>query len=292
MLVKKKNNLRRTALLQSILVFMLLGLACGLVLVWAAKSEDSELARSIRHIIGLSDPAPAEIVVEEPPSVPVVEPPVFAPEPLVEPEPAPITEITFREVAARRQLWPKSLTLKLSVQVAIRYNGKDYGFMKFPRGRQLRVNALMPGGEIYCQIDGNHLSLSVYETDFYGWFKQTHGADYKIQPIVVDFVSQATVRHKLGTPKGDAAFWAEMRIWCQQNYDSVLLKVGEDRLIFAWLPKEDVPINFPAEAREIARNYLLKRAKYGGHENYAACEIRHPITGELLGASSIFIPRL
>lgn len=294
--MKKKKKPQRIALLETALILFLLGGACVLVVFWAAKSPDSELAQSIRRAIGLADPQPVEVVEKMPePALPAVTPVV---EKAAEPErvavvvPETIPEITFREVAAQRHLWPRSLTLKLSVQVAIRYNGKDYGYMEFPRGRPITVDALMPTGEIFCQIDGNYLSLSVYETDFYGWFKETHGARYDIQPVTVDFGRHATVRHKLGTPEGEAAFWAEMRIWCQQNYESVSLKVEADHLVFAWLPKEDAPINYAFEAREIARSYLMKRAKYGGRENYAACEIRHPVTQELLGASSIFIPRL
>lgn len=56
--------------------------------------------------------------------------------------------------------------------------------------------------------------------------------------------------------------------------------------------KKNTPIDSPDEAPDIARQYLLKRSKYGGRDNYAACEIRHPVTDKLLGASAIFIPRL
>jgi hypothetical protein len=295
--VKKKKKLQRVALLETLLVSMLLGGVVVVVLVWAAKSEDSQLAASIRQLIGIPAPKPAVVVAPQPAPTPqvVIEeapPPADEPEPFIAPEPEPIPQITFAEVAAQKHLWPRQLTLKLSVQVLIRYNGKDYGYMEFPRGRTILVDGVLANGEIFCQIDGNYLSLSVYETDFYGWFKATHGERYQIQPVVVDFGSRATAPYKLGTEKGDAAFWAEMRIWCQQNYDSVSLSIEEDTLVFKWLPKEDAPIDFPAEAREVARNYLLKRAKYGGRENYAACEIRHPTTGEVLGASAIFIPRL
>ncbi|MGZ0657660.1 hypothetical protein ACWPKO_01530 [Coraliomargarita sp. W4R53] len=298
--MKPKNKAQRVALLKTLLVFLLLGGGCAIVLFWAAQSEDSEMAQSIRKIVGFPEPksnkedrAQQEVLVPAPAAVapqPTVA--LAQPEPVVVAEPETLPELTFKEIAAQRQLWPKSLHLKLAVRVPIRYNGKDYGFMEFPKGVLIKVDGLSAGGEIFCQIDGNYLSLSVYETDFYGWFKANYGERYDVQPVVVDMGTKASSRYRLGTEKGEAAFWAEMRIWCHQNYEAVTLTVEEDTLVFFWLPKEDAPIDFPVEAREIARQFLLKRAKYGGRENYAACEIRHPITDELLGASSIFIPRL
>ncbi|MDQ8193160.1 hypothetical protein QEH59_01895 [Coraliomargarita sp. SDUM461004] len=299
--MKRKNKAQRVALLKTLLVFLLLGAGCVIVVVWAAKTEDSDLARSLRVAIGLPEPKSQSVTPDE--SVPVVtelpvaeEPVTVAevpdPEPLVTPDPEPLPIITFKEIAAQRHLWPDTLRLKLDVRVPIRYNGKDYGFMEFRKGVTLEVDAVSSGGEIFCRIDGNYLSLSVYETDFYGWFKGKYSEQYDVQPVTVDLGSKASSRYRLGTEKGEAAFWAEMRIWCHQNYEAVSLTVEEDGLVFKWLPTEDVPIDYSVEAREIARQFLLKRAKYGGRENYAACEIRHPVTDELLGASSIFIPRL
>jgi hypothetical protein len=290
--VNTKKKPQRVALLETVLVLLTLAVSGTVFFVWLSKAEDSDLAGSIRRMIGMSSPVPEVEVVSAP--SPVVAPLVVTP-PMPEPEPEVVAEIpklTFSELAAQRDLWPDSLTLKLSVQVRIRYNGKDFGYMEFPKGRSVKVDALLSSGEVYCQVDGNYLSLSVYETDFYGWFKQTHGARYDLEQVVVDFGTRASAPYRLGTPEGDAAFWAEIRIWCQQNYDSVSLKQGADSLEFAWLPKEEAPIDFAFEARELARHYLLIRAKYGSRENYASCEIRHPTTGELLGASAIFIPRL
>ena len=297
--MKRKNKAQRVALLKTLLVFIMLGGGCAIVLFWAAQSDDSEMAQSIRKIVGFPEPKSSigeqEVIVVEAPVVPQPQPVALAEtaaEPVAAAEPETLPELTFKEIAAQRQLWPKSLHLKLAVRVPIRYNGKDYGFMEFPKGVSIKVDGLSAGGEIFCQIDGNYLSLSVYETDFYGWFKANYGERYDVQPVVVDMGTKASSRYRLGTEKGEAAFWAEMRIWCHQNYEAVTLTVEEDTLVFLWLPKEDAPIDFSVEAREIARQFLLKRAKYGGRENYAACEIRHPVTDELLGASSIFIPRL
>jgi hypothetical protein len=292
--VNTKKKPQRVALLGTVLVFLILVTSGTLFFVWVSHSEDSQFAESIRRMIGIASPVSTVEVVAAPAPAPVAAPVVVTP-PMPEPEPeveVELPKLTFSELAAQRDLWPESLTLKLAVQVAIRYNGKDFGYMEFPKGRSVEVDAILSTGEVYCQIDGNYLSLSVYETDFYGWFKQTHGQQYDLEQVVVDLGTRSNARYKLGTAEGDAAFWAEIRIWCQQNYESVSLKQGEDGLEFAWLPKEEVPIDFPSEAREIARNYLLIRAKYGSRENYASCEIRHPTTGELLGASAIFIPRL
>ena len=289
--MKKRNKAQRVALLGTLGFLLFLVGSCVLVLYWAAKSEDSEIAESIRKTIGIPEPEAAQPASVVPAQQPVIADPQQNESAIVV-EAAALPEITFKEIAAQRHLWPKELTLKLAVRVPIRYNGKDYGFMEFAKGLPILVDSLSAGGEIFCRIDGNYLSLSVYETDFYGWFKQKYGDRYDVQPVVVDMGTKATSRYRLGTEKGEAAFWAEMRIWCHQNYEAVTLIVGEDGLVFMWLPKEDAPIDFALEAREVARQFLLKRAKYGGRENYAACEIRNPVTNELLGESSIFIPRL
>ena len=287
--------------LKTLFVLLLILGAAALFILWIAKSEDSDFARSARQFIGIPEPhpevdpaaperAPIDASAQPEPSEPSEPQP--KPEVIREELPPAISDITFEQVASRKQLWPRQLSLKLNVAILIRYNGNDYGLMKFPRGRTVQVESLMRNGEILCLIDGNYLSLSVYETDFYGWFKEKHGASYQLLPVTVDFGSSAKVRHKLGTPQGDAAFWAEMREWCYRNYDSPSLVAEEHGLVFKWVPKEKVPINFVDEAREIARQYLLRRAKYGGRENYAPCEIRNPVTGEFLGAAAIFIPRL
>ena len=110
--------------------------------------------------------------------------------------------------------------------------------------------------------------------------------------IFIQLKKEVSVRHSLDTPEGKDDFWSEMRMWCHQNYGSVTLNVEEDNLVFLWAPAKGEKVDLSFEAREIARNYLVKRAKYGGQDNYAACEIRHPVTHELLGASAIFLPRL
>lgn len=296
-----KNKAQRKALIRTLLLLALLILS-GLGLVyWASFAGDSEFARSIRQVVGIPGPA-----VERPPPPPSP-PPVRVEAPLVaevleaEPEPEapaapgpePLPVITFSEICARPALWPKTLQLTLSKRVYIRYNGNVYGYMQFSGDMPLHVDALGAKGEVFGWIDGNYLSFLPDETNFEEWFRRTHGERYDLRPVEVEPARPgAEVRHKVGTPQGDADFWTEMRIWCQRNYDSISLQIEQDTLVFRWLPKEDAPIDYSLEAREIARNFLLKRSARGSNENYAACEIRHPVTGELLGASSIFIPRL
>ncbi|MDQ8208619.1 hypothetical protein QEH52_13925 [Coraliomargarita sp. SDUM461003] len=234
--MKKKGNPQFRALVKTMVFFVLLIGGCTFAWFWVSTSEDSDWAQKIRRTIGI--PAPQSSKVAElapqprPASSVVVETP---PEPMVIDEPEALPEITFEEIAAQRHLWPDSLNLKSTVKVPIRYNGKDYGFMEFPEGQPIQVDEVMPSGEIFCLIQGNHLSLSVNETDFYAWFDEKYGDRYDAQSVVVDWGTRATSRFRLGTPEGDAAFWAEMRIWCKHNYGSVSLEVEEDTHDFAWL---------------------------------------------------------
>lgn|GEM_PF-830473 len=297
-----RKNRQRKALIQTCLVIVLLLSGGGGFVFWASTAQNSPLAESFRRVVGIPEPKAESAPAPAPPPEPgaVAEAPV-APEPepepvpevVAEPEPAPLPDITYAEIRRRSDLWPDALSLELSKRVYIRYNGNVYGHMQFSRGMTVDVDGLGPKGEVFGWIDGNFLSLSVAETNFEAWFRSTHGERYNLLPVEAEpGRSDPTVRHQIGTPAGDAEFWTEMRIWCARNYDSISLEIKEDTLVFRWLPKEATYIDYPMEAREIARNFLLKRAARGGNENYAACEIRHPVTDELLGASSIFIPRL
>ncbi len=289
-----KNKAQRKALIQTVAVLTLLILGAAAFLVWASKATDSELAQSVRGMVGIKNPnaeppppPPAPVVVEIPPEPVVVEPVV------VEPEPIQLPEISYREIYQQRHLWPKTLNLNLSKRVYIRYNGNVYGYTQFSSGMELKVDGLSAKGEVFGTIDGNYLNFTIEETNFEEWFRTTYADRYVLLPIEIEPVSSgATARHKVGTPEGDADFWREMRIWCDRNYDSISLKIEDDTLVFRWLPQEEVPIDYAMEAREIARTFLMKRSALGSNENYAACEIRHPVSGELLGTSSIFIPRL
>jgi len=297
--IKKKNKHveEKKALIKALIFFLLLFGGIAAVLVWAAKSEQSALAETIRKTVGIKTPEremPAqpvtEMVVELAPVPEVVAPP----EPEREPTPAPIPEISFSEVSKSRHLWPDTLELNASKQVSIRYQEREFGYMQFDEGTEIKVHALKAPVEIYASINGNFISLSVTETNFPDWFNQNYSGRYVLQSMG-DSTESGEATADLSdstTATKEKNFWNEMRLWCHTNYDSISLEIGEEQLTFRWLPKEDVPIDFQMEAREIARTYLLIRSRLGGNENYAACEIVHPTTGERLGASSIFIPRL
>lgn len=284
---------QQKALLQSMaLLFLLIG-ACVLTLMWAAKAENSQVAKTIREAIGIAPPAKKVTEPIAPPPAPVV---VIEPEPepivVMPPEPQPIPEITFSHIARIKHLWPKTLELKSSKQISIRYNGNSYGFMEFTANTQIKVLSLKAPDEIDGIVNGNYLNLSVHETNFEEWFRENYAENYYLQPIPQESTSSHSEFKRPGTKEGDARFWTDMLIWCHQNYESIALEIGEHNLVFKWLPKEEAPIDFGLEAREIARSYLLKRAEWGGTENYAPCEIRHPSTNELLGSGAMFIPRL
>lgn len=266
-----------------------------LILIWAAKSTDSPIAAKIRQAVGIKAIAP-EVVVPPPvapePVVVVAPEPIPEPVPVFEPEPVVIPEIDFSGIARQRNLWPKSLKLKNTKKVPIRYQEQDYGFMEFKEGLEFEVIALKGPSEVYCSINGNFLSLSADETNFSEWFENKYSDRYKLQPSNLSAMKELSDAATLDTEEGQKHYLSQMRIWCHQNYESIGLEIQEHTLVFKWLPKEDAPVSYQLEAREIARKYLILRSELGGQENYAACEIRHPVTDELLGASSIFIPRI
>ena len=288
---KKKRKSRRINFAGVVSVLIIIGVGFVLLAYWAYQTEDSEWAKSIRDLLNRVKPEQVEVVEEESP--PVVEQ-ATKPDPIaqVPAGPPPIQSITMEGISKQKHLWPKNLPLLVAKQVKIRYNEKEYGFMEFTQGMVIKVDALTSNGEVLGWIDGNYLSLSVHETNFVSWFEETYEERYELEPVIFDDLKRfSRVRFRLGTAEGDAEFWSEMRIWCHQNYGSVSLEIGEENLLFKWLPKEDVPIDYEMEAREIARKYLTLRNKFGSPENFAACEIRHPVTDEFLGSSSMFIPR-
>lgn len=271
---------------------IILGVCLSLLIFWAYQTEDSDIAKSIRGLIDGFKSESVEVVEEPEPTFAKeeIEPPESAPE--VQLGPPPIQSITMEDISKQKHLWPSSLPLTVTKQVRIRYNEKEYGFMEFSEGMTIEVEALTANGEVLGRIDGNYLSLSVHETTFVSWFEESYEGRYELEAVVFDDLKRfSRVRFRLGTEQGDAEFWSEIRIWCHKNYGSVSLEIGEDNLVFKWLPEEDVPIDFGYEAREIARKYLMLRNKFGSPENFAACEIRHPVTDEFLGSSSMFIPR-
>lgn len=274
---------------------MLISTACCLVLIWAARDAESPLAKSIRQWIGIKEPAP---VVEEAPIVEVPAPEVVevTPEPtpiVVEPEPDPIVDITFAEITKQRHLWPKTLQLNLAAKITIRFNGNTYGDIEFAPGTVVQVQALKSPAYVECTLGSNFTTIPVNETDFEEWFTGKYSESYALQPLPevdnTDALEMATFTRN----EREKAVWNQMNIWCHKNYQSIALTLETDKLIFKWHATNDQYVDYSYEAREVARKFLQLRAELGKtDDNYAACEIHHPRTGELLGSGAIFIPQL
>ena len=205
-----------------------------------------------------------------------------------------IPHLSLSELATKPSFWPHELKLIDSKQVEIKYNGNSYGHVEFTADSPIEVDSISPSGEVFGTVNSNYLSLSASETNLSEWFETAYGKIYSLQTnaTATNPLEEPEAVKSLKTKEGQTEFWQDIKVWCYMNYESASISAEENSLVFKWLPKEDAPIDFRMEAREIARFYLLKRAERGGHENYAACEIRHPRTGELLGSGSIFIPRL
>ncbi len=207
-------------------------------------------------------------------------------------EPELIPAISFNRIVNSRTLWPSTLELRQTKQVEIRFNGKSYGDIEFLKGSIVEVQALKMPSEVVGILNGNYLSLTLSETNFEDWFRMQYSEYYDLKIDDLRVPEAVTVLlSDIDTAEGYKVFWRDLQYWCYVNYDTAQLTIEEDTLTFEWLPKENVPVDFRAEAREIARKYLLKKAEFGGEENYAACQIIHPDSGEQLGASFTFIPR-
>lgn len=293
---KKQKASRSETVLRALAIFLLIAALAG-VLFWASSAEDSRLAESIRGMVGLPDPTDQEVEESVPVTAPAEPEVTEAPPPSTEPEPAevppPIRDITVGEVAQSRDLWPQTLDLTVSRKVTIRYNGNQYGFMEFTPESRLEVVSLTDNAEVVGTISGNSLTILLQNTDFTEWFETTHGDRFNLQPMppVPETQELKTAPLVSASGAGDP-FWTDLRIWCKQNYDSVLIEIGEDNIIFRWSQKDLTTADYNMEARTIAEKYLRLRIRDGSDENYAACEIRHPDTDELLGASSVFMPQL
>jgi len=247
-------------------------------------------------IPAVTQPEP-EITEPEREAAATVEQVVVTQEPEVSPVPPPIPgmiqDISLTELSAQSSLWPETLKLTRTQQVEIRYNNNVYGYMEFDTDTEIEVESISPNGEVLGAVNNYFLSLSADQTDLFAWFASNHSDTYHLtNATTATPPSTEEDLASIDTKEGNADFWSEMRIWCYKNYGAASIMALEDNLVFKWQPKENVPINFQYEAREIARHYLLKRAERGSKENYASCEIRHPGTGELLGSAGIFIPRL
>lgn len=259
------------------------------LIVWAARAADSELAAQIRQVIGLPHPAQVAAVPElpEPEDVVEAEP---EPEPMesqAEAEPEP-TQLTYAELVEKRQMWPASLQLIVEERIPVVFNGRNYGYLEFSPGQILRVESLLASGQIRGRVNDNHLNLSVDQTNLGQWFEQTYRGDYILELAAgSDWGPEVVGHQKAPSPE---EILAEMRYWCYRTFGpSIDFDITDDSLVLKWMPDGNMSLDLRAEARAVARQYLLAQAAMGGRDNYAACEIRHPRTDELLGSGSVYI---
>lgn len=266
-----------------------LGAALAALIMWAKNDAASEAAQEVRDFIGLVDPI-AEVV--EKPIIPTPQPVVvvsapIAMEPLTPPAPS-LIEISFQELVDNIRMWPRLLELTLETSVPILYSGNNYGQMRFVAGQTIQVESILRSAEIIGSVDGNYLSIPVGKTNLQQWFAEKYAKTHTLRipesmPSNFDSVEGQDGAHQVSLIN-------DMRRWCYINFGACSFTITDDALVLRWLPQEDVPINFRAEAREVARKYLQFQAERGEVDNYAPCEIYHPSTGELLGAGSFFIP--
>jgi hypothetical protein len=254
---------------------------------WAKYDAGSDIAREVRHVIGLSGPQVDAIVVA--PVVVAAQPAVIeavVPAP-IEPSRPIRSEMSYAEFVETPEMWPSELELMLETSVPIIYRGNDFGQIRFVPGQTIQVDSILPTVEIIGSVDGNALSIPAGKTSLLQWFKAKYGETrYMRLPEVVPARSQA------GEVERHTELLYEIRRWCYLNFGDCTFEITDDALVLRWLATEDAPVNFRAEANMLARYYLKCQAERGGIDNYAPCEIYHPRTGRLLGVGSFFVPDL
>jgi hypothetical protein len=260
--------------------------AAALFVMWAKDDTETQLAEDVREVIGLSHP-----YVEMPPE------PVVMPDPVVEPVmPEPVvevvqpralaTEMSFQAFVDQPDLWPESLELTLETSVPILYRERDFGTMRFVPGQTIAVETILDSKAVIGAVDGNYLIVPSEKTSLLPWFHDKYRGTYFMRYPGVFASPEAT--------NDDGRFHVDllegMRKWCYLNYGDCTFQITDDALILRWRAQEDAPIDYRAEARMIAREYLERQAQLGASDNYAPCEIYDLSSGRLLGIGSFFIP--
>ena len=279
----------------------LLGIAILVLVVWLRNDRNSSIAAELRQMIGISLNAPSrEADASGPAPAPRPEPP--APEPVVDtappeetriadkatPEPVPET-LAWRAFLDRPGLWPDSLRITFTAEVPILYRGTHFGSMFFEPGQQLEVVDLRPGRLILGVVNDMHILLPAASTDLAAWFRKTYESRYRLEQG--DSALDAA-QSENGERLNEAKMLREFRIWCYRNYESINFKITDEGIDFRWAEDSEILTDYRFEAHEIARKYLLIQAANGGSDNYAACRIFDPDSGELLGSGGIFMPEL
>lgn len=263
-----------------------LALAAALFVNWAKDDTETELAHEVREVIGLPHPVvavlPELVVVPEPEPAPVM------PEPVVEVVTArPLaTEMSYQAFVDQPDLWPEELELTLETSVPILYGKHNFGSMTFVPGQTLVVETILDSKEVIGSVDGNYLIVPAEKTSLLPWFHNEYRGTYFMRYPGVMTSAEAAI--------DDGRFHVDlvegMRKWCYINFGDCTFNITDDALVLRWRPKEDAPIDYRAEARVIAREYLQRQAELGSTDNYAPCEIYDLSSGRLLGIGSFFIP--
>lgn len=278
---------QKVVVLKMLAMLVCLVAAAALFVMWAKDDAETQLAEDVREVIGLPHPD-----VELPPE------PVVVPEPVVEPEapeavvevvkPRPLaTEMSFQQFVGQPNLWPKSLELTLETSVPILYRERNFGSMNFVPGQTIEVETILSSKEVIGSVEGNYLIVPAEKTSLMPWFHDQYRGTYFMRyPGVVTSSEETT--------EADGRFHVDllegMRKWCYINFGDCTFEITDDALVLRWRPKEDVAVDYRAEARMIAREYLQRQAELGATDNYAPCEIYDLSSGRLFGIGSFFIP--
>ncbi|MFQ3225895.1 MAG: hypothetical protein ACI8Z5_002163 [Lentimonas sp.] len=275
---------------QLVALFKMLAMFAGLIagavffLNWAKQDTKSELAYEVREVIGIEHPLGSELA-----PVVVVPEPMVKPKPVVEviaPRPLAI-ELSYADFVSKPDLWPRSLELTLETSVPILYRERDFGTMRFVPGLMLELDKVLASKEVVGSVNGNYLIVPAEKTSLMPWFHDTYRGKYFMRyPGVLASAEGAAV--------DDGRFHVDLleglRKWCYINFGDCTFDITDDALVLRWRPKEDAPIDYRAEARAIAREYLKRQAELGATDNYAPCEIYDRSSGALLGIGSFFVP--
>jgi hypothetical protein len=277
---------RKVALFKILAISAVFLVAGALFIMWAKDDTETQLAEDVRDLLGLPHPfveLPPEPVVEpEPVVVPEV---VVEPEPYVEPEPV-VLELSFQGLVEHRHLWPKSLDLTFEANVPILYQERNFGTIRLVPGETFKVEMIYASREVLGSVNGRSMIISAEQTNLLSWFNDKYRGTYVMAPSEVSAPSADIVdegeRFHVDLLEG-------MRKWCNLNYGDCTFEISDDALVLRWSPGKDVLIDYRAEARLIAREYLQRQAVLGATDNYACCEIYDRSSKRLLGLGSFFL---
>jgi hypothetical protein len=262
-------------------------IAAALFMNWPKDDTETQLAEDVREVIGLPHPfvelPPEPVVVPEP----VVE--ALTPEPVVEvAQPRPLaTEMSYQEFVDQPNLWPDELELTSEISVAITYRERNFGTNRFVPGQTIEIEAILDSKEVIGSVGGSYLIVPAEKTNLMPWFHDKYRGTYFMRyPGVMASSAETT--------EDDGRFHVDllegMRKWCYINFGDCTFEITDDALVLRWRPDGEAAVDYYAEARMVAKEYLQRQAELGATDNYAACEIYDLSSGRLFGIGSFFIP--